>query len=208
MPKINNLKYRNFLDGKFIEFIDEPHIKEVINSISGKNALEARSLIILAYYSGARPEEYLSLKPSDFEIKNKWLYVKIPTLKGGVSRIVLLDTKKELIASLCAYIKTVFPTNYLFMHFRGNYVYRVTTSSGVVKEYPCHSYKLRYFFEKWFSGDINPYYLRHNRMSKLSAAGTSMQDLQQFKGAKTLASVAAYLHVNTDSAKRIAKKND
>jgi len=208
MPLINNPKYRNFLEGKFIEFIDEAKIKEVIISISGRHSEEAKALIILAYYSGARPEEYLSLKPTDFEIKNKWLYVKIPTLKGGVSRIVLLDTKKQLISILYSYIKTIFPTNYLFTHFRGHYVYKYTNPSGKIKEYVCHSYKLRYFFNKWFSGDINPYYLRHNRMSKLSAAGVPMQDLQQFKGSKTLASVSTYLHINTDNAKRIGKKND
>lgn len=207
MPKINNEKYKRFLNGEFIEFVDEARIKEVIGTIKNKHIDEARSLIILAYYSGARPEEYLSLRPTDFELKNKWLFVKIPTLKGGISRIILLDTKKELVKILLAYIKTVFPSNYLFLHFRGSYTYKYSSPKGKIKEYICHSYKLRYFFEKWF-GDINPYYLRHNRMSKLSAAGATMQELQQFKGSKTLDSIMPYIHISTENAKRIAKKND
>ncbi len=99
---------------------------------------------------------------------------------------------------------------YCFFHFRGNYVRIAETPKGI-KRYPELAGKLGYYFGKWFfnvEGGISPYFLRHNRFSKLSEAGLSMQDIRMLKGSKTLESVNCYLHLSAKAAKNIAKKID
>jgi len=69
--------------------------------------------------------------------------------------------------------------------------------------------KVRYYFYKWFSvleiGTIPPYYLRHNRFSKLAMAGASDRELRQLKGSKTFKSIEPYIHLSTEKARKLAR---
>jgi site-specific recombinase XerD len=93
-----------------------------------------------------------------------------------------------------------------------NVVKKYIDKSGKIREYIETTSKLRYHIPKWFEDvipdSINPYYLRHNRFSKMSLKGASVQDIKNMKGAKSIASAEYYIHMNTKKAKQLARMND
>jgi len=212
MAKIENINYRNFLDKGIIETLGEVDIKKALANITGRSKREARSLVITLYYTGARPNEVLELKGADIERKNSYLILKVKGSKGGLPRSIYLPLRLELVKELYHYSRSVFSGMFMFGHFRNEYYRTYVKKNGEVVKYKETTGKLRYYFNRWFSsvidGSISPYFLRHNRLSKLSESGLSMEDLRQIKGSKTFSSIYPYLHLSTKSAKKIASKID
>ena len=100
---------------------------------------------------------------------------------------------------------------YCFFHYRDNYVRLKDDKKGNERSRLECTNKLRWYFKKWFAfvpGGITPYFLRHNRFSKLSEKGASLEEIRQIKGSKSFNSVFPYLHLSAKTAKSIAKKID
>lgn len=200
--KIKNKRYRDFLDNGLIDFLGKEEIDKALAQIKGRNVVEGRALLIMAYYSGARPIEYLSIKAKDVTKENSYVKIRVPASKNGLPRTLFFRYANPHIAELYKYAVTIYDDMYLFLNFR-SYYKRILPNG---KERIEITDSLRYHFNKWFDGVINPYFLRHNRFSKLIAAGLRSKDIQFMKGAKTMASVEPYLHMSTQKAKKIAKK--
>lgn len=204
MPTITNKNYKLFFKEGIITPITEDHIKAALANIDGKYSREGRALLITMYYTGARPNEVLNLKGKDIVKEDSYIVFKMPASKGGLPRPVYLPYRKELAREAYQYATGVYQEMFLFYHYRGNYVrYK---DGKEIKEITSN---LRYYFKRWFTsvidGSISPYYLRHNRFSKMSIKGASMEEIMKTKGAKTMASVNPYIHMSTKSAKRIAR---
>lgn len=216
--RIKNKHYREFLDTGLIQILNEEHIQKALQNASNtkyqstKNSTEARSLILMLYYTGARPNEVLRLKGKDCAMKGKYFTVKLPSSKGGLPRVMFLPIKKSFVKEMAKYCLTIYDEMYLFYNFTSRYVRRRTTKSGKDKVFIEIADSLRYWFKKWFDGvleeAIPPYYLRHNRFSKLIEAGISLEDARMLKGSRTFASITPYIHMSGKAAKNIAKKND
>lgn len=220
--KIKNAAYKQFLTTGEIKTITEHDIKKVLDNINRttrRHKAEARALMIVLYYTGCRPTEALRLRGRDFEIvdKKKYLKIALPASKRGLARPVFLSTRKELIKELFYFVVRVFPDAFVFYNYRSKHVNKRITArlnSGRVKvynkDYPDLSARLPYYFNRWFAGieggAVPPYFLRHNRFTKLSEAGADLNELRQLKGSKSFNSILPYLHVSTRAAKRLSQK--
>jgi len=190
MAKIKNPYYKAFLEGYLLEVITREDIKIVIDNIQHKYRDQARALVIVSWFTGARPNEILRLTGNNF-IKNKeYLQINIPGSKGGKARTLSLPwinsetgEQDELVHELWNYISTIFMQQLAFWNFKSNAKrYGVTKkikkrneTTGEIetkekrydKIYDEISSKLRYYYPKWFKvlweSGIPPYYLRHSR---------------------------------------------
>lgn len=212
MPKILNKNYKKFIEEGVISVLTEGDILRAMNNITGKYTKEARCLITTLYYTGGRPIEVLDVRARDITKDGTFCVIKLRGAKGGLPRPIYLSMKKPLIKELYTYASKLFLDMYVFYHFRGKYVRHTVSKLGVPKVYSEVSRKIRYHFLFWFKdvldGGVNPYYIRHNRFSKLAERGATMDEIRLIKGAKTYASVTPYIHLSTRGAKKIARLND
>lgn len=207
--QIKNKLYREFLDNGIIQLLNEEHINRALSNIEGKHKTEGRALLIALYYTGSRPNEILKLKGKDISKEGSYILVRVAGSKGGLPRTIYLQYKKPLVKELYKYGISMYPEAFLFYNYTNHYARTVKTSNGDKLRIETTDI-LRYHFRKWFKGmfdsDIVPYYLRHNRFSKLAEAGLNTKDLRMLKGSKTDNSVMPYLHLSSHSAKKIARK--
>lgn len=212
--RITNKQYRKFLDTGNIDTISESQITKIIENIDGINGKyikEARALVIIMYYTGARPIEVLNIVAGDIQKDGDYITIQLKGFKRGLPRKVYLDFKKPLVKEVFNYSKSVFSEAFLFYHYKANYTRTIKTKTGLVtRKY--ETPKLHGYFKRWFScvykNGLPPYFLRHNRFSKLSEAGASLEEIRLIKGAKSFNSVYPYIHLSTATAKKISSKID
>lgn len=208
--KIKNPNYRAFLDSGIINILSEEHILRALANIKGRYVRESRALLIALYYTGGRPNEVLRLTGKDIAKVRHYVTVSLKGSKHGMPRTVYLPYKSELVKELYLYGISCFADAFIFFHFQNKYKRFKPNKKGILKEYIDISDKLRYHFSKWFSGvipdSIPPYYLRHNRFSKLIQSGASMEDIMLLKGSKKLDSVRPYMHMSSERAEKLSKK--
>jgi len=206
---VKNKHYRQFLDSGNIETLSEEDIIKALDNIKGNHVKEARSLLITLYYTGARPVEVLNLKAKDIGKDKSYILVKMITAKRGMTRIVYLPYRKGLVKELYKYARGCYPDMLMFYHFRSKHV-RFRKIRGEIKKYESITDSLRWHFKKWFNGvtddPIPPYFLRHNRFTKLAEAGATAEEIRLIKGAKKMDSVTPYLHYSSATGKKIARK--
>ncbi|QGH73133.1 MAG: site specific recombinase [Siphoviridae sp. ctjeG17] len=206
---IKNARYRKFLDEGIIKTLKEEDIILVCQNIKHKYPAEARNLIITLYLTGARPNEALKLKGKDFKDEGKNITISLQPSKKGLPRTIYLQRKNKLVDYLAKYGLRCYDEAYIFPHFRGGYNRKRVTKRGIIERIE-YADKLRYWVKKWFSvlpdGTITTYFLRHNRFSRLAEAGATMEQIRLLKGARTFDSVTPYLHMSTETAKKMSKK--
>ena len=216
---IKNKKYKEFLDNGFIEIINLHGLKRLlkgVDGIRGRHIPEARALVIGMYYTGMRPEEMFNMYQGMVYPDPKgitYCIVDAPAAKNGLRRLIPLHLDKPFVKEFMDYCWNQYPKILLFRNFKGKYVRHYEKKDGTVVQYVETSYKFRWHFYRWskqlFPDGIPPYYLRHNRFSKLMMTGKvdSLQ-IKQLKGAKSMDSVTPYLHLDMKMAKRTALHND
>lgn len=208
--RIKNHLYNQFLEKGLIEILEPEHIDKASNNIKGKYEQQHKSILYTLYLTGARPIEVLELKPKNHTKQKGYLKIDLPPAKNGLARPFYISLKNKYAKHIWKYSQTIMPEMYLYWKLRGKYTRERLTKKGNLKKYNETSRPLRYHLTKWFKGvlttDIIPYYLRHNRFSKLSANGATPEEIRLLKGAKTTNSVTPYLHLSTTSAKKIARK--
>lgn len=209
---IKNEHYRQFLDEGIIKPLSEDDILQVLKNIKGRHIKEGRALVICAYYTGARPNEILRIKAKDVKKDRSYIIVKVQGSKKGLPRSIHLPYKKEMVKEFWNFVISLNEERFLFFNYKGAYVRKRKNKQGYIIERIEYADKMRYHFYKWFSvlpiGTVPPYYLRHNRFSKLSVAGVEMNALRMLKGSRTFASIEPYLHMSSEQAKKVARKLD
>lgn len=210
VQKIKHELYKQFMEKNIIQFVEETDVQKALDqNVTGKHTEEARAMIIIMYYTGARPNEILELKAKDVIHDKSYIKVWLKESKGGLPRTIWLQLKRPMVKEFFNYARKIYDEMFLFSSFRGMYIRTKQCRNGV-RTYIETTDKLRYHFKKWFKNfhedGIPPYYLRHNRFSKVSAKGGSAEEIRQLKGAKTFSSVVPYLHMSSKMGKSIAKK--
>lgn len=214
--RIKNKHYREFLDNGVMTFLTEEHIEKALNNVTEKYKSEGRALIIALYLTGARPNEVLRLFAKDISKEGSYIKVQIKGSKGGLPRPIHLRYSNKLAKELYAYSRGLFPDMYLFYNYRSSYtrtyILKGKDTRGQVKQIVDISDKLRYYFKKWFKGvleeAIPPYYLRHNRFSRIAEKGATDDFIMFLKGSKSVESIRPYKHMSTHAAKKVAKLID
>lgn len=205
--RINNTRYRKFLDVGEIDLFSEKDILDKLENIKGKHIREGRSLVIALYYTGGRPCEVLSLVSKKIDKKNSYITIEMPAAKRGLTRKIYLQSSKPLVKEFFEYAKSIFPDSYLFPSFRNKYMQKHTNKKGEIVYYETISAKVRYWFKKW-GFDITPYFLRHNRFSRFADNGATENEMRLAKGCKSADSIIPYVHLSTLAAQKLAKKNN
>lgn len=208
--RIKNEHYKKFLEQGVMDFIEPEHIDMALKSITGKNRRQGRALLIALYYTGARPSEVLKLRAKDVTRERGYLIIRITPSKNSLPRPIHLLRKYSHVSELEKYAYSVFPDMLLFPNFIGNSVREYKKKNGETIYYTETSQKVKYWVYKWFAGvfteSLTPYVLRHNRFSKLSDVGLTLDDIRHIKGAKSMDSITPYLHMSTAKAKKIGGK--
>lgn len=210
--RIKNKHYRQFLDTGEIELITEDNLKAALNNITkvrGHSIQESRALLIALYYTGARPVEVLNIRGKDINKQGRYVTIVVKGFKRGLPRTVYLPYKNPLVQEVLNLSLQTYPDLFIFYRFRSKTHRTRQTKKGIVG-YVEVSNKLQYHVNKWFKGvlpdSIPPYYLRHNRFSKLAAAGASLEQLRLLKGSRTFSSITPYVHLSSAEAKKLARK--
>jgi site-specific recombinase XerD len=171
-----------------------------------------RALIIALYYTGARPVEILQIRGKDVKSDKAYITVFVRGSKRGLPRNIPLPRRLPMVKELYNYAMGCFPEMYIFFKYQNKYTRHYTRKNGEQITRFETTDKLRYYFKKWFDPviqhGISPYFLRHNRFSKLAHKGLEMEQIRLLKGGKTITSVSPYLHMSSHSFKKIAKKID
>lgn len=209
--RITNPNYVRFLIENDIKLLKWRDIKKALDRTEGPYRKQARALILTLYYTGARPNEVLRLRPKDFDKhKTNWVRIKVPGSKRGMPRILSIPLTLPGISELWDYSQSFpFEDFYIFFRYRSTHKRQYISKSGATIEYPELSNRLYYHFKRWFKDvlqdSIPPYYLRHNRLSALAQNGASLTDLKNWKGARRFASIEPYVHMSSESSERVGK---
>jgi len=208
MPLIKDSAYRQFLDTGLIRLIDKDVFEESLAKVQHTQKEQARALLILLYYTGARPSEILELRGGSVKKEGRYMKILIPTKKRGRYRTLYLLNKGHIQEALkYAREKVVHPDIYLFWKFRGKnkkvVKYRTLRDGIVSKDYVETTKIVWYWVKKWMG--YTPYFLRHNRFSGMASKGASDFEIMFAKGAIDLKSVSAYRHMSQRQAKKTAK---
>jgi len=224
MAEIKNEYYHDFLEGFLLKQINRQDIQLVLDNIQHEYNRQARAMIIIAWASGARPNEYLRLTPEMFSKSKEYLEIKMPGSKGSAARVVSLPTidaeghTDTLTNEVYNYVRGLAPGQYLFWFFRSKskrygVTKRYKRKDGTIveksydKTYDTLSNKLGYYFPRWFEvlfpDGVPPYYLRHNRATTLlETSGREATIMNQ--GWKTEVTLKRYTHKTPQMRKRIA----
>lgn len=226
MGDVKNKFYKDFLEGFLLNEISRLDIIKVIDNINHKHIEQARVLIIIAWSTGSRPNEYLRLTPEYFSRSKEFLEIKMPSSKGSSARTISLpryiknsEAEDPLTKEIYDYVAVIAPNQWLFWFFRSQakrygVTKKIKTRSGEIREktydkiYPDLASKLRYYFPKWFDivfpDGIPPYYLRHNRATKIMDAAGSGAALETF-GWKKEETLRKYTHKTRKKREEIGK---
>ena len=206
MPKIINERYKEFIEkGTINLFSMEELDKGLVKAGRSKFGNMARAFLIVLYYTGARPVELLQLKPTNFTKTKSFLDINIPTAKKGKARMVSIPMSRKYVTELFKYASSLFDEIYIFYELISKRTKVIPSKkTGELKEYIVNTDRVYYYIKKWI--DVNPYFLRHSRMSSLMKGGIDMIGLQQFKGTIRPDSVMPYLHMSKQMAQKIGRK--
>lgn len=212
MQKIKNYNYRQFIDKGEIELINVDQLKQALNNINGRHKNEGRALLIVLYYTGCRPVEALRVRAKEIYKEGHYIRIRLKGSKRGLPRTPHLPYRIDLIKELYKYASGRFQDMLLFPSYINRYVRQHKNKKGEIKEYIETTNKVYYHIKKWFEGvitdSIPPYFLRHNRFSKLSEKGVDLNHLRMLKGSKTFDSIIPYQHLSTKLSKKIARNID
>lgn len=213
--KVKNRRYRKFLDRNEIDLIEPKELADILDHVSGDNEIQGRAMIIAAYLTGARPNEYLRIKAKHIVKKGNYLIIDLKPSKNGLPRKFHVSLKKKstrkFLDELYSYSHSLHPEAYIFNDFIAKRYQYYKPKKGDIKRYIRITDKLNYWFKKWFKDlpePINPYILRHNRWSSMAEKGAPLEIIRQLKGSKDMRSVFPYLHMSSKMAKSGAKYLD
>ncbi|MCI0501433.1 MAG: site-specific integrase, partial [Epsilonproteobacteria bacterium] len=158
-------------------------VEEVTELLSSVINLKHRTLLSVAYSSGLRISEVLSLKPKD--IDSKRMQIRVESGKGNKSRYTLLS--KEVLILLREYYQRYKPKVYLF--------------EGYIPGKPLTESTLQSVFNQNLAKTtirkkVSFHSLRHSFATHLLEQGTNLKIIQTLLGHTSLRTTSVYLHLS------------
>lgn len=199
--KTNTLTADKILSEKQAKILFKELAREKDNSVStGKNLkfINDYYAIYLAYNTGLRISELLSLKWEHIQIQNNFLIVARG--KGGKSRTVFFGKMTELLITEFKEIQeSIFtrkcePGNYLFIGQRG----------------PLQRCALHLRFKYWIERlglpqSLSFHSLRHGFSTRLLNNGVPLQSVRDQLGHSNISITSTYLHFTEDAKEKLMK---
>lgn len=157
--------------------------EEMKRLIKSARTLRDKTLLSVAYSTGARVNEVMSLRLSDIDRAQGLLYIR--SGKGSKERRALLS--KKLLTLLEKYWRERRPKDYLFPSEDG------APLSDTVLQKACKDAALRAGIKK----RVYPHLLRHSFATHLLESGTDIRTVQVLLGHSQIVTTAGYLRVTT-----------
>ena len=182
------------------------------------------SLMVLLWYTGARPSELAQIKKEDIYplMEAKGLAITLRTLKGGEDYRKISMPLNKITLKMYQHVQNSSPEGYYLHYFRcaggTSKLNQTWTNTKTIyirnqegqpipetytetkhKEYFMHNKKI-YRFVNSLTG-LPPLYFRHHRLSWMAKLGATMLQMQEFKGSKDFKSVTPYLQLGAAAEK-------
>jgi integrase len=180
-----------------------PRYKKDINQILEKPDFELlltkaanlrdRALLAFLYLTGARPTEIVEVKKKDVYENTAdpdAVYIRVKTAKLGKKAIREFTITERIL---------VFPKTTAYLNLVADYAATLPTPDNLL--FPFSPTRIRQLVYQMSENKYCPYHFRHSRLTKLSRAGATTDELMYWKGALEIKSVSAYL-----KAKPIGRK--
>jgi len=156
----------------------------LLNKISKIENLKHKAIISLAYSTGMRVSEIVSLKIKD--IDSDRMVINVRQAKGRKDRIVPLS--KNVLNLLRKYFKRYQPNEYMFNGQNSN-KYSTTSCNQIVKKY--------------IGRDYHFHLLRHSSFTALLESGVDLRIIQRLAGHSSSKTTEIYTHVSTQLLSRV-----
>ena len=202
MPEYKNPLLAQVKEKQIFRTLEWQEFTYVIKDLQDENF---KALLVFAYLTGARPAEIVRMTKERFEIVGKQLRVRIPTVKGGYERLIIIPICNPETMLLKQVIqKTVFPKEYVFELAK----YKNPREIFIRR---CNYYRLGLRDE---NGEFHPftlYYFRHNIQTLLAMHGADFMLINYYVGKKLISlpkiygTLPHYIHASLDLAKKAAK---
>ena len=167
---------------------------EVRNLIKAARSLRDKTLLSVAYSTGARVSEVMALRIADIDRAQGLLHIR--SGKGAKERRALLS--KKLLAQLEDYWREYRPNDYLFSGGDG-----APLGDGVLQKV-CKDAATRAGIRK----RVYPHLLRHSFATHLLESGTDIRTVQVLLGHSQIVTTAGYLKVTTHQLKKVKNPLD
>lgn len=168
--------------------------EEVRRLIRGARSLRDKTLLSVAYSTGARVGEVMGLRLSDIDRAQGLIHIRCG--KGAKERRALLSQK--LLVLLERFWKEYRPKDYLFSNADGK-----PLGEGVLQKL-CKDAALRAGIRK----RVYPHILRHSFATHLLESGTDIRTVQVLLGHSQIVTTAGYLKVTTHQLNKVKNPLD
>jgi site-specific recombinase XerD len=161
--------------------------QEAITLINSPANIKHRTLLTLAYTTGARMNEVLSLTLKDIDRHRKVIRLKG---KGNKDREVFMPD--QLLELLETYYREYRPSCFLFESYRKGKRYSARSFEVIVKKAAMQS---------GIKKNVSPHVLRHSFATHMLEKGVNLKRVQLLMGHNSMKTTSIYLHLsNTDQA--------
>lgn len=161
--------------------------QEAIALINAPANIKHRAILTLAYTTGARMNEVLSLTLKDIDRHRKVIRLKG---KGNKDREVFMPD--QLLELLEAYYREYRPSSFLFESYIKDKRYSARSFEVIVKKAALQSD---------IKKNVSPHVLRHSFATHMLEKGVNLKRVQLLMGHNSMKTTSIYLHLaNTDQA--------
>jgi integrase/recombinase XerD len=159
--------------------------QEAIRLINAPSNIKHRTLLTLAYTTGARMNEVLCLTLKDIDRHRKVIRLKG---KGNKDREVFMPD--QLLDLLEHYYRECHPSYYLFESFVKGKKYSARSVEAIIK---------RAAMKSGIKKNVSPHVLRHSFATHMLENGVNLKRVQLLMGHNSMKTTCVYLHLsNTD----------
>ncbi|MGM0406212.1 MAG: site-specific tyrosine recombinase/integron integrase [Thermoplasmatota archaeon] len=177
---------------KLPDILNRDEVKRLLSAL--KN-IKSRAILVLAYSSGLRVSEVVSLKVSDLDFTRDSITVK--GAKGSKDRITLFSDRAQ--RTIKTYIKAEQPDYWLFPGQKEGK--HLTARSAQLH--------FKYALEKTnIKKDVSIHSLRHSFATHLLENGTDIRYIQKLLGHKSTKTTEIYTHVTNTALQKIKSPFD
>jgi integrase/recombinase XerD len=155
--------------------------QEALKLIDTPTSLKHRAILALAYATGIRRNELLTLTFHDIDRNRKVIKVNG---KGNKQREVSMPG--NLLKLLVEYYKRYHPTTFLFEGFTPGVRYSSSSIANIVR---------RSANQAGIKKDVSPHTLRHTFATHMLESGVNLKRLQMLMGHSSIKTTSLYLHL-------------